>query len=225
MARAAKSGGAAARARARQGHVRRSGEDARDVERDEGRGQALGGHDESPAARGQHVAGGRGGEPRRGEDEGGRAGRPGAGREQGLAARDPGAAEREGDEEHGGPRREAPQPAGESAPLGRRPPRRRPRPGPSASRRRRSPRWRGRGSPARPGDGGSGRAPARRRRGRGSRCARCSGRGRRRRRRRLPARRARQETGQARMAARHSASTSVPLHSRVTAIGAAGLPA
>ena len=34
-----------------------------------------------------------------------------------------------------------------------------------------------------------------------------------------PARRARQETGQARMAARHSASTSVPLHSRVTAIG------
>ena len=106
-----------------------SGEDARDVERDESRGEALGGHDESPAARGQHVAGSRGGQPRGGEEEGGRAGRPGAGLEQGFAPRDPGAAEREGDEEHGGPRREAPHQRGERALFGvARPPSARSRP-------------------------------------------------------------------------------------------------
>ena len=84
-----------------------SREDARDIERDESRGQTLGGHHESPAARGQHVAVGGGTQPRGGEDEGGRIGHPGAGREQGFAPRDPGTAECESDEQHGGPRREA----------------------------------------------------------------------------------------------------------------------
>ena len=87
MARAAKSGSAASQGQGAPGPCQARGEDARDIERDESRGETLGGHDEGPAARGQDVAGGRGGEPRGGEEEGGGAGRPGAGGEQGVGCR------------------------------------------------------------------------------------------------------------------------------------------
>ena len=153
--------------------------------------------------------------PAAAEEEGGRAGRPCAGLEQGSAPRDPGAAECEGDEEECGPRREAPHQREERAfvavillrPTGRS--QGPSHPGEDVARggedEDRGPDLEMEGLEERRRSGGA--AEGRDAQGvqgedEGNAAA-------------APARRARQGTGQARMAPRHSASTSVPLQSGV----------